>query len=71
MSKVLMQQKNLYKKFKENYRKNGARLFTRASSNRTRKNGLKLKDNRFGLDSRKNTFTVRLFREGVQGGAQG
>lgn len=56
-----MHHKYLYKKFRETFRKNRARLFTRVHSDKTRKNGFKLKGNRLELDSRKKVFTVRVF----------
>ncbi|GAB0179446.1 hypothetical protein GRJ2_000409900 [Grus japonensis] len=44
------------------YRKNGEGLFTRASSDRTRGNGFKLKESRFRIGIMKKFFTVRVMR---------
>jgi len=44
------------------YKKAGEGLLTRASSDRTRCNGFKLKEGRFTLNIRKKFFTVRVVR---------
>lgn len=47
---------------KEAYRQAGEGLFTRAWSDRTKGNDLKLKGGRFRLDIRKKFFTLRVMR---------
>jgi len=47
---------------KEADRKDGEGLFTRVCSDRTRENGFKLEEGRFGLGIRKKLFTMRVVK---------
>ncbi|KFM08384.1 hypothetical protein AS27_03912, partial [Aptenodytes forsteri] len=51
-----------YQYFKGAYKKDGGKLFSRASCDRTRGNGFKLKGGRFRLDVRKKFFTLRVVK---------
>ena len=44
------------------YKKDGHKHFSKACCNRTRGNGFKLKEGRFGLDIRKTFFTMRVMK---------
>jgi len=44
------------------YRKDGENIFTRASCDRTRSNGCKVREGRFRLDVRKKFFMVRVVK---------
>jgi len=61
-----MESKNLFiaafQCLKAAYRKDGEGLFVRESSDRMKRNGLKLKEGRYRLDTRRNFFTVRVVR---------
>lgn len=47
---------------KGGYKRSGEGLFTRAGSDRTRGNGIGLKEGRFRLDTRKKFSTVKVVR---------
>ena len=44
------------------YKKDGDRLFNKACCDRTRGDGFKLKEGRFGLDMRKKSFTTKVVK---------
>jgi len=44
------------------YKKDGDKYFSRACSNRTKGNGFQLKEGRFRLDIRKESFTPRVVK---------
>jgi len=60
-----------FKYLKGAYRKDGNNLFSRDSSDRTRGNGFKVKQGRFGLDIRKKFFTIRVVKRVAQRGSGG
>ena len=47
---------------KRDNKEEGNRLFSRVYHDRTRENGFKLKEERFGFDRRKRFFTIRMMR---------
>ena len=51
-----------FKYLKGIYKKKGDRLFSRVCGDRTRGNGFKLMEDRFRLDRRKKSVTVRVVR---------
>ena len=52
----------VYHYLKGDYRKDGNNLFSKACCDRTKGNGFKLKEGRFGLDISKNFFTMRVVK---------
>jgi len=48
--------------FTEELRNNGENIFSRACFHRTRSNGFKLREGRFGLAIRKKFFTIRVVK---------
>ncbi|KAJ7425544.1 hypothetical protein WISP_23069 [Willisornis vidua] len=52
----------IFQYLKGAYKKDGERFFTRACSDRTRGNGVKLKESRFRLDIRRKFVPVKVMR---------
>lgn len=59
---LLRVRKDFYSFLKGSYRKEGHRLFSRVYCDRKRGNCFKLKEDRFRLDIRKKSLTVRVVR---------
>jgi len=52
----------VFQYLKSSFKKDGAKLFSRACCDRTRGNGFKLEESRFRLNIRKTIFTVRVVK---------